>query len=808
MVKRIEEEVKQGGSNEIRPDFFKEPPLKFTGGDLPWQWEEDGMIVTRSASWSAPGCHDGCGVLVFTDKETGKFIKVEGDEDNPYYQGRLCARCIALKEVVYHPDRVLYPMKRDPKDRGKADKWERISWEDAYAMIKEKFDTIKAESGAKSVVFSLGTGRGTAPYMTRLQYAYGSAQYAYFLSGNSCYVPRVGASFVLMGAYTTPDCSQYFIDRYDHEGWVPPKNIFIWGNNPLVSNADGNLGHWMIDCVKRGSKTIVVDPKLTWLAAKADLWLQIRPGTDAALALAMGKYIIENDLYDHEFVDSWCYGFEQYYDATKEWDLEHAAEVTWLKSEDIARAARMMAEKPSAVQWGLALDMTMECLAGSAAVIDLWSITGQIDIPGGMVTTRQPFNIQTWNPPDPAECLTIAEQNTRIGGEDFPALKYSGVVLTQADMTIDQMLTNRPYKIRANWIQSTNPLSCTAQEPDVRMERAFNNAEFNVMVDPFMTPTAQACADVFLPVCMYPERNGIRSIYYYVQNTNKACQPLGESKSDMEICWELGRQWSTKLWPGETLEEFFTFTMKEVGMTFEEAREENWIYPDYHYEKFRKGEQRPDGQLGFNTPTGRIELYSTLFGQWGQKPVPHYAEPPYSPYRIPGRFDQEEYLAKYPLIMTTGARQWASFHSEHRQVPHLRALHPNPEFEISPQTAADLDIKQGEWCWIENHLGRVQLKANIQPILDPRVVSLDHAWWFPERDAEDSFDKDGKRIGSYGTYASNPNVIIEAGCGESGFGNNCKSHMCKVYPCAPDEVYGETDMDEFAKRFAANEELI
>lgn len=790
MVKRIEETVEQGGVNELRPDFFREPPVKYTGGDLPWQWEEDDMVVTRSASWAAPGCHDGCGVLIYTDRETGEFVRVEGDEDNPYYQGRLCARCIALEEAVYHPDRLLYPMRRDPKDRGRADRWERISWDEAYSMIKEKFDTIKAESGAKAVVFSLGTGRGTAPYMTRLQYAFGSSQYAYFLSGNSCYVPRVAASFVLMGTYTCPDHSQYFIDRYENEEWTPSKNIFVWGNNPLVANADGNLGHWIIDCMKRGSSLVVVDPKLTWLAAKADLWLQIRPGTDAALALAMGKIIVEEDLYDHEFVDNWCYGFDEYYEATREWDVKRASEATWIPEEKIIRAARMMAEKPSSVQWGLAVDMTMECIAGSASIIDLWSITGQIDIPGGMITTRQPFNVQTWNPPDPAECLTQEEQDARIGGEDFPALKYSGVVLTQADMTIDQMLSGRPYRIRANWIQSTNALSCTAQEPDTRMERAFLNAEFNVMVDPFMTPTAQACCDVVLPVCFFPERNGIRSIYYYIQNTNKACEALGESKSDMEICWELGRQWNPELWPGETLEEFFSFTMKEVGMSFEEARAENWIYPEYHYEKYRKGEQRPDGQLGFNTPTGRVELYSTLFGAWGQKPVPHFAEPPVSPYSTP------EYAEEYPLIMTTGARQWASFHSEHRQIPHLRALHPDPEFEIAPATAEGLGIKQGDWCWIENHLGRVQLRANVSPVLDPRVVSLDHAWWFPERDPEDT------GTGCYGTYASNPNVITQAGCGESGFGNNCKSYLCKVYKCGAGEVIAEADMSEIAERFS------
>ncbi|WP_165061151.1 molybdopterin-dependent oxidoreductase [Adlercreutzia sp. ZJ154] len=808
MTKRIDMVVEQGGQNEIRPDFFREPPVRYTGGDLPWQWEEDGMICTRSGAWAAPGCHDGCGVIIYTDKETGKFIKVEGDPESPYYQGRLCARCITLKEAIYHPDRVLYPMKRAFKDRGNPEAWQRITWDEAYDMILTKFAKIKEESGTKAVVFHLGTGRGGAPYICRLMYAYGTAQYAYMLSGNSCYVPRVAACTVLMGTYAVPDCSQNHYNRYENEQWVAPKNIFVWGNNPIISNADGNQGHWLVDCMKRGSKLVVIDPKLTWMAAHADLWLQIRCGTDAALALGIGKYLIENDLYDKDFVDKWCYGFDEYYEATKEWTLEKTSEITWIPQEKIVRAAEMLAEKPSAIQWGLALDMTMECLAGSAAVVDLWSITGQIDIPGGMVTVHQPFNCQTWNPPDPAEWLTLEAQAERIGGNDFPALKYSGVVLTQADMTIDQMLSERPYKIRANFIMASNPISCTAQEPDTRMEAAYKNAEFNVFLDPFMVPTAQACADLFLPICMYPERNGIRSIYYHIQNTNKACQALGEAKSDMEICFELGSKWRKEMWPGETLEEFFTYTMKETGLTFEEAREENWIYPEYHYYKYANGEQRPDGQLGFNTPTGRVELYSTLFAQWGQKPVPHYAEPPFSPYNVPARFNKEEYLEKYPLIMTTGARQWASFHSEHRQFPHLRALHPNPEFEIAPETAEKYGISDGDWCWIENHLGRIQLKANVSPILDPSTVALDHAWWFPERQGEDRLDKDGKHLGSYDTYASNPNVIVQAGCGESGFGNNCKSQMCRVYKCELDEIYGETDMREIVEKFSPNEELM
>ena len=182
--------------------------------------------------------------------------------------------------------------------------------------------------------------------------------------------------------------------------------------------------------------------------------------------------------------------------------------------------------------------------------------------------------------------------------------------------------------------------------------------------------------------------------------------------------------------------------------------------------------------------------------------MPHYAEPPYSPNHVPERFDKDEYLAKYPLIMTTGARHFAFFHSEHRQMPHLRALNPNPEFEIHPDTAEKYGVRHGDWCWIENHLGRVQLKANVSPVLDPSTISLDHAWWFPERAAEDTGN------GCYDTYVSNSNVIIEAGCGESGFGNNCKSHMCRVYACAPEEIIGDTDMDEIVSRFAPNEELV
>ncbi|UWG96141.1 molybdopterin-dependent oxidoreductase [Dehalobacter sp. DCM] len=759
------EDIKKNAQEEefVRPDFFRESDVKFTGGDKPWRWKEDGMTVTRTAAWAAPGCHDGCGVLVYTDKN-GRLVKVEGDEENPFYNGRLCIRCLALPEVEYHPDRLLYPMKRDKADRGK-NKWQRISWDEAYDIIETEFNKIKGEYGPESVVFSCGTGRGTAPYLVRICYSFGSPNYAYYLSGASCYVPRIAASNTMMGTYTVPDCSQYFIDRYDHPGWQPPAVIFIWGNNPLVSNADGNMGHWIIDCMKRGSKLVVVDPRLTWLASKADLWLQLRPGTDAALAMAMADTIIKEGIYDKDFVENWCYGFEEYSKRVAEYPVEKAARITWVPEEKIRRAARMMAQKPVSVQWGLALDMTKEAIPGSLSVASLWCITGNIDIPGGMIPTHQPFNIQTWNPPDPKEMLPLDVCEKRIGGKEYPMYEYGGVVLSQTDMTVDAMLTGKPYPIKGNFMLSTNPIACTGMQPETKMLKGFLNADINVVLDVFMTPTIMACADIVLPVATFPERDGIRSIYYYVQTINKAMEPVGECKSDMQITYELGKRFNPEAWPGDTLTEFFSHTMKEIGMSFEETREQNWVYPEYEYHKYENGKQRFDGIPGFNTPTGRIELYSTLFDEWGLEPLPFFEEPEEGPLSSP------ELMQEFPYVLTTGARHWSYFHSEHRQISRLRSLRPDPLVEMHPKTAAANGIKEGDWCWIENRLGKVKMRAKLSVGIDPRVVNCDHAWWYPERDPEKLYD----------VFEANVNQLVPAKFGRSGFGSNSKSLICKVY---------------------------
>ena len=346
----------------------------------PWQWEEDGLTVTRSTAHSGPGCHNGCAVLLYTDKD-GRLVKVEGDPEHPYNQGRLCVRCLTVPAVTNHPDRLRYPLKR-VGERGE-NKWQRISWEEAYDIIEEKFTRIKKEYGPESVIFTQGTGRDIAPYIMRLAWSYGSPNWTNFLSGSACYLPRIAACYSTTGSFWVADCAQTFPDRYENPEYKTPECMVIWGNNPVASNADGFYGHWVVDLMKRGTKTVVIDPRLTWMAAKADLWLQIRPGTDAALALGMLNIIIQEELYDKEFVDKWTYGFDELAKRAAQYPVEKVSEITWIPKEKIIEAARIYARsKPASIQWGLALDMTKEALPATHAIIALWAITGNLDVRG------------------------------------------------------------------------------------------------------------------------------------------------------------------------------------------------------------------------------------------------------------------------------------------------------------------------------------------------------------------------------------------------------------------------------------------
>ncbi|MBW1979223.1 MAG: molybdopterin-dependent oxidoreductase [Deltaproteobacteria bacterium] len=736
-----------------------------------WIWREDDLTVVRSIARTGPGCHEGCGVLLYV--KDGKLVKVEGNPEFPNNQGRLCPRCLALPDVVYHPDRLRYPMKRAGK-RGEG-KWERITWEEAYQNIAQRFNDIKNEVGPEFVIFCQGTGRDIGPYISRLAYSFGSPNRVIFgpLHGHACYAPKVTVLAATTGGFEVADCAQFVPDRYENPSWNPPECIIIWGNNPIVSNPDGFVGHWIIECMKRGSEIIVVDPRKTWLATRAKIWMQIRPGTDAALALGMLNVIINQGLYDDSFVREWTYGFEELKKRVQEYPPDKVEEITWIQKEKIIKAAITYASsKPAAIQWGVAIDQSKECVPTIHALMTLWAITGNLDVPGGNVFKSRNFDLDAEINKELQEIIKD-KKDKKIGAGKYPLLDDWYVSAVGSEV-IEQIFSDSPYPIKGAWIQTTNTFACGAADAR-RVYEALKKLDFVVVVDLFMTPTAMAFADIVLPAATYPERDGIAVTggnQIFVGAINKAIEPVGQCKSDMEINLELGRRLNPEIWPWENVQEMFSAMLKPTGMSFEELRSKGFAYDVFEYKKYEKGLLRADNKPGFNTPTGKVELYSTVFKECGLDPLPYFKEPPESPVSTP------ELAKKYPLVLTTGAKTWGFFHSEHRQIPLLRQMNPDPVVEIHPDTAEKLGIKDGDWVYIENKHGRCQQRAKLTVGIHPRVVHAQHGWWFAE--------KPGPDPSLFGVWESNINLLLPSGwVGKSGFGYPFKSQICRVYKKEP-----------------------
>ena len=374
------------------------PPTQDDPSGRKWTWEEDGCTVIRSNARSGPGCHDNCGVLMYV--RDGVLEKIEGDPENPYNQGRLCPRCLAFKEMLYHEDRLKYPLKRAKEDRGK-NAFTRISWDEAYDLIEREMKAVIDKYGNEAIWVTQGTGRDINGYGPLMAQYLGTPNYGTgFLSGQACYAPRIFSTALKAGGLFVCDYAQFFPDRYDDPRWEAPEYILVWGNNPVVANSDGTLGHWVVESMKRGSKLIVMDPTLTWLAGKADVWFQLRPGTDAALALALCNVIIEEGLEDKEFVSCWCYGFDEFAEHVKKYTPAFAAETCGVPEDLIVEAARKIGRaKSCCLQWGVAMDHTSEGFITGMACFDLMALTGNFENPGGMLAADPAFGMSvTWSP--------------------------------------------------------------------------------------------------------------------------------------------------------------------------------------------------------------------------------------------------------------------------------------------------------------------------------------------------------------------------------------------------------------------------
>lgn len=721
--------------------------------------------VYRTTAWSAgPGCHGGCGQKLFV--EDGKVVRVEGDESHPWNQGRSCPRVLALTQYMYHPDRITRPLKR-VGERGEG-RFEPIGWDDAFDLCERRLRAIREQHGAESVIFVQGTGRDIGGALTLLAYSFGSPNWVQLgLSGHSCYTPRLAAMKAVMGDFCVADCSQFLERRYDDPQWRAPKVIITWGQNPTNGCPDGFFGHWIVDCMKRGSRIIAVDPRNTWITGRAAHHLQIRPGTDGALALGMLRVIIDEGLYDKAFVDAWVHGFDALSERVRQHSVEEVARTCEIEAGDIVAAARLFAKaKPSAIHWGVAVDMCADAPAVAHAILALSAITGNIDIPGGQVIARPaqgvtayPFSTEELVKLYGADLIKRLNEK-RIGADTYPMVKNFRA-WAQPDKVVEQIESGKPYPIKAAWIQTSNVIGGQAARAEFHL-KALQKLDFIAVVDLFHNPTTMALADVVLPAATFAEKDSIRAWWAPLAAIRKRVE-VGECKSDWEINFELAKRFNPdgmKKW--STLADLFDERLRPSGATHAQLVGEGGFRmppegPSKPYRRHERGLLRPDGKPGFATSTGKIEVYCETYQDWGLDPLPFYTEPPQSAVSTP------ELFKKYPLVMITGSRSQLYFHSEHRMIPWLRERMPDPTVEIHPDTAKRFGIGDGEWIYLENDMGRVKRKAALTRKVKPQHVHTMHGWWLPERD--------GKAPDLYGVWDYQINKLIPGPqSSKSGFG--------------------------------------
>jgi anaerobic selenocysteine-containing dehydrogenase len=744
--------------------------------------EGNGTFKVRTCAWSPPGDHPvGCG-LILTVKDN-KLVKVEGDPDHPVTNGRVCPRCLALDEVLYHPDRLKHPMVRDRADRGK-DKWREVSWDEAYDLIEAKVREMWAEYGPESIFTITGTGRESTLYApvygpAVLNTPNGSSTQPF--SGQACYGPRATITNFLLGAGIPEiDYAQYYEDRYDHPGYEVPKYIIVWGKDPLYSSPDGFFGHSIIDLMKRGSKIITIDPRLTWLGAHAQWHLQLRPGTDAAVGLGLLNVIISEGIYDREFVENWCYGFDELKEAVKEWTPEKVEEVSWVKADDLVAVARAFATaRPSTATWGVALDQSRQSTQAAQCFLALVAICGYLDVPGGVTITSPTSFIGQWRY-DMSDTITPEMAAKHIVD---PTGKYAlfntGAAMggVQGDTLLNWLEGMYKdwegyYDLKMCWIIGTNPLACMADQPQ-RWYEAMKSLEFVVAQDLFMTPTMMGLADLVLPISTFAEHDGLVTPNYgrnqhFIGAMNKAVDNPN-TKSDLEILLDMGKRMRPEIWnETDDVDDFFDRLLKQTyDFGLDEVRAVPAKMAGYEYKKYEKGLFRKDGKPGFDTTSGLVELWSPVLAGFGEQPVPYFEEPEFSPVSRP------DLVGDYPIVYTTGGRHISMFHSEHRQIPSLRDLHPWPLCTINPLTAQAYGIEEGNWVRITSPQGTLVQKAHVSQEVCDGLIHVEHAWWFPEQD--------GEAPNLYGVWKANANNLIpHESVSVTGYGAPYKNGICKI----------------------------
>jgi cysteine desulfurase NifS len=643
-------------------------------------------------------CPAGCWVEVGV--ENGRLTSIKADTGHPL--GMICRRGMHAPEIVHSDHRLTHPLRRTGA-KGTLE-FERISWDEAYETIVHRLNAIKEESGPEATAIYTGRGAFELSLCDMFQpegVAVSSASSVLFPFGSPntmgvgalCYV-----SFAMLAPHVT--MGRMLVNMFsDIES---AEMLVVWGANPATDSPPLDM-HRLEAAAKRGADIVVIDPRRTDTVSRTNAtWVPVRPGTDGALALGMIQVMIEEDLFDEPFADKWCHGFDELVTYVQHFTPTVVEDITGVPEETIRDLARRISSATGACPiMYTGLEYSNSGIQGIRAVMTLFALAGHLDVPGGiglaMKGSQFPIN-RSCNVPNP-------DVDRAAAREKFPLYSdYRGE--SHASGLVDSVLKGEPYPIRGLIIHGASILTSWPQTPIWR--ETLNGLDFLVCIDRQLTADA-AYADIVLPATTMFEIDSYMTYGPIFRLREAMIAPVGEARNDYLIMAELANRLGYGHQYPQSEDEVIRQALDGSGYTVEDVKAAGgWVKlppPMMEYRKWEKGGLRADGAPGFETPTGKFEIHSTVLADYGYEPLPKYVEPREGPK------DSPELLDDFPLVFNSGARPHTDFRSQHHGIHGLVKDHPEPTVEINVADAGARGIGDGDLVEVRSPRGAVSFRA-------------------------------------------------------------------------------------------------
>ena len=649
--------------------------------------------------------------------EDGRVVKVM-TRNHPLFKGVLCMKGAYAPKHFSHPDRILYPLKRTG-ERGDG-KFARVSWDTAVDEIAERLTKVIDRYGpeAFAVAQSGATGLGDSGLARRFMNHVGSPNW---ISGV---------------AYCTGNTAA--VNKYVY-GWFPHADI-LNSNCIVLDGHDPRRHSWAMEykslrmAQSRGAKLIVLDPRRSENAERADIWLPLRAGTDAAMLLGWLDVIIAEALYDKDFVRGWTVGFDQLAERVREYPPERVSEITGVDTELIAKAARMYATtKPACIPWTPITDQQVSSTSAIRLQAMLRAITGNIDVEGGDTLAGPSSAARSDSEIEMHHMLPDEQKAKQLGADEFPVFTYrggekfnehtervwgtrwanisGGCYMANPMRVFKAMAEGKPYPIKALFAMANNTLMAFANAN--RVFEGMMNQDLIVNFEHNMTPTAQI-SDFVLPGDAWLERPSMQSGI-----SEQAMEPPGECKNVVEFWHMLAeRMGLAEAFPWKTAEELLDYRLEPSGATWREVVASG-RQPSTHRGQAADGGERKYLETGFATPSGKVEFYSSVLEELGFDPLPYYRE-------------AKGPCEKYPLTLFIGLPDDEYFRSGHRHIPELRQRAPDPAYFMNEADAKALGIEEGDWARLATEVGSMVGRVYYRTSMPEGLIRVPRAWWKPE----------------------------------------------------------------------------